>query len=537
MTAVIFVKGGSNAAVFAGTADAASAGASAAAAAASAASISGVVKIARPAGFVGGVQDNYGRYFMAVRANGSVVFPQLEATFATISNATFGGATLQQKAPRGYSYGWSDQYGRFVGGFRNDGTFVTANMADVQTINGTPLSGFINASPTPVLDAEINMFTCYGQSRANGTQAAPVLTTAQLYDGLRFNDGVRPFDQVSPTRSSLVALIETDNGLTGTSELAETPCSGMEAGIKQLLVAENAIAYTDRPYQMLMVSEARGGTPISGLQSGTAPFNAIKADIDAMRTLAQAAGKTSKYRGFSWSHGESDYQAATSAATYRSALTATLSGLDTYAKTGNPANGDVRCFIDQVFAHATYGFPNNPYLALEQLAITEDTANFYMVGNFANLPISGYPHPTNAGAQWMGAYFSRAYKRVVIEGGNWQPLKPVEWYRDGNVVMLRFSPESGQLALDGSTGTTNSGLTMVDSGGAAITISSVTLIGKDMLKVVAAAPIAAGAKIRNGFVNGKTGIRDTMGASKTVTIGSNTYALHNWCVIFEKTLS
>lgn len=459
-------------------------------------------------------------------------------------------AAFKAIAPAGFVLGWADAFNRFIVALRASGAIVFSSIeskgpaslpsiTNVSSINGQPIGSYLNAAnyPDPVLDAEINLFTLYGQSRSSGTLAYPVLTTSQNYDGLRFNDDVRPYDQATPTRSSLVALIESDK--PGTPHLGETPASGMEATIKQRLVAENGIAYADRPYQMLMSCEGVSGTPMSGLKVGSTYYNWIKLDIDAMRTLAQAANKSSKFRGFSWSQGESDYSANTPASSYRTDLTAILAGLDAYAKAANPNNGDVVCLMDQVFGHATYGHANDPYLALEQLAISEDTPHFYMVGSLAHLATADGIHPINTSAQHMGAYFARAYKKVVIEKGTWSPLKPVDWSRDGKVVTLRFKPESGQLAIDTTTvaAQTNYGFTLVDSGGSALTISSVALVGKDTVKIVAAATVPAGAKIRAGFgAGGKTNLRDTMGDTVTATISGNIYKLHNWCVIFEKVL-
>lgn len=516
--------------------DAPNQAAAAAASAALAAGYAGAISITALPGYAGGFKDGRGRYFMVVRLSGSALFGSLEAYNANLSNLTAGGSTFKQKAPYGYSYGWGDASGRFSVGVRNDGALSATKLVNVKTINGVDTAGLVGpyASQKPVLDADINGFCIDGQSKGTGLNSQPVLTTAALYDGLRYSDGVRVYDTATPLRNSLVPLIETVNGSMG-----ETPASGMEATIKQRLLVENGIAYTDRPYQMLMTVEARQGYAISQLAVGSVPQLAIRSDIAAMQTLAQAAGLTSKFRGFGWSQGEADYTANTTAASYRSQLTAIRADLDTYAKSLNPKNGDVICFIDQVFAHASYSHPNDPYLALEQLAISEDTPNFVMVGNFAHLPNAGYPHWTNQASQWAGAYYGRAYKRVIVEKGTWLPLKPVDWWRDGNIVMLRFTPESGQLFFDTSTipAKTNYGFSLVDSGGSAITISSVSLVGKDTVKIVAATAVGAGAHVRGGNADGYTNLRDTMGDTIKAAIGTNVYRLDNWCVIFDKTLT
>lgn len=496
-----------------------------------------------PAGYVGGVCDLNGRFRVLFKPDLTMVIAEAEIDALTITSLEAGGASITQNAPPGFARAWGDAHGRFCLGITDDGGLAAPVLEDVVSINGKNWSEIVagtQSSTTPVLDAEINLFCFYGQSKPAGTQSIPPLTTVQLYDGLRFADGVRPYDAATPARSSLVALIETDNGGSGSSELAETPAGGFNETLKERIFAENGILYTDRPYQMLMTCEARGGTAISGLQSGTGPYNDIESDIGAMRTLAQAAGKTSKFRAFGWSHGESDYAANTPLSSYRPALVGIRTGLDAYAKAANPANGDVYCFVDQVFAHATYGHANDPYIALDQLALCQTDPHFVMVGNFAHLPNSGYPHWTNAGSKWAGAYYARAYKRVIIDGGTWKPLVPVEAYRDGTVVLVRFAPESGQLVFDTATiaAQASMGFSLADPGGSAITINSVSLLAKDTVKIVAATTLAAGSFVRMGYGSlGATNLRDSMGDTIVANMGGLNKPLHNWCVINSQTLS
>lgn len=505
------------------------------------ATVAGKLSADEPYLKIGGIADSRGRYIALFAPDGSIRFNAALFNSLTATNLFVGGSQFGSGTPYGYSYAWRDANGRVTVGIKNTGELSARRLVNVDSINGkewselATVTGGAAAAASAILDAEMNHFDFYGQSKPAGMSSTPPLTTTQLYDGLRFSDGVRPYDAGTPSRSSLVPLIETTNGALG-----ETPAGGFNETLKERIFAENGLLYTDRPYQMVLTDEAQSGSPIANLAVGTAPYNAIKSDIDAVRTLAQAAGKTSKFRGFGWSQGESDYSASTLIATYRASLTAIRNGLDTYAKAGNLANGDVLCFIDQVYAHAEFGHPNDPYIALDQLALCNSDPHYIMVGNLAFLPENGAPHWSNVGSKWAGAYYARAYKRVIIDGGVWAPLQPVESYRDGNIVMLRFKPESGKLAFDTSTvgAQTSMGFTLADPSNAAITINSVALVGNDMVKIVAATSIAAGSFVRNGYGGaGLTNLRDTMGDTIIAGMGGQNKRLDNWGVIFNQTLA
>jgi hypothetical protein len=348
---------------------------------------------------------------------------------------------------------------------------------------------------------------------------------------------VRPTDAGGTSASqhaSLQPLTETANGTTW----GETPVAGTCDYIKQRILAKYSIAYTQQSYQMLGSSAGAGGTAIAGLVSGTGPFQLLKDNVSYGYSLAQAAGKTYKFRAFGWLQGESDYQNGTSAATYQAALIQLRSDLDTYVKSVTSQADNVACIVAQVDGADTYGSPGNPYLATTQLSICNSQANFYMACPVYQLPMADYPHFTAVGSKWLGAYYGRVYTRVLVEGGTWKPLQPVSAYRQGTIAVLKMNVPSPPLVFDvvnvGSV--TNKGFTLVDSSNNPITINSVSIIEKDTVKIVAASTIPAGAKLRYGFSTQNGGnLRDS--DAETISISGTNYPLYNWCVIFEQVLA
>jgi hypothetical protein len=131
------------------------------------------------------------------------------------------------------------------------------------------------------------------------------------------------------------------------------------------------------------------------------------------------------------------------------------------------------------------------------------------------------------------------YKRVVIDAVDWKPLSPVAVYRQGSIALVKLHlPTSKPLIFDGVSvpNQTNHGFTLVDSANVEITISSVAITGKDLVKIVTATVIPAGAKLRYGF-SGIGNLRDTQGNTLVFGGGGLNLPMHNWCCIFEETLT
>src|SRR5262249_13771365 len=70
---------------------------------------------------------------------------------------------------------------------------------------------------------------------------------------------------------------------------------------------------------------------------------------------------------------------------------------------------------------------------------------FPYVGAGASFP--GW-HLSNAGYRWLGEYYAKAYKKVVIDGGSWTPLKPNTISRAGAVITVTFDVPAPPLVLD-----------------------------------------------------------------------------------------
>jgi hypothetical protein len=152
-------------------------------------------------------------------------------------------------------------------------------------------------------------------------------------------------------------------------------------------------------------------------------------------------------------------------------------------------------------------------------------------------------HPTNEGYRWLAEYYGKVYKRVIVDGGSWSPLRPASITRSGAVITATFSVPAPPLVLDTTlvTDPGSYGFEFHDDSGAPPPITGVVLTGPDTVEItLSAAPVGGGERLRyaytgiptnsGGPVAGPRGnLRDSDAAP---SLYGNT--LYNWCVHFDK---
>lgn len=496
-----------------------------------AAKVAPLVPIA-PEDFAFSLVDGFGGVAFGVHADGTVYIASINGKSVSewLKDTEQSGALITPH-PLGYKLAVVDQHGRAAVGVKDDGTFAAVRM-EATFLNGVSVSSIVSGSGSGAAVArrsrfpsEINMVLSYGQSLSVGADGVPPISLTQRFDNLRFAGGVRTFDSATPY-TALVPLIETQN-----STMGETPVTGATDMVKELVAAEDGLTYDEHAFQLLGSAPGAGGTAIAGLSLGTSPFNRFVADVQNGYNLAQAAGKSFKVGAMFWTQAESDYIGSTPAATYKAAFIKLRNDLEERVKSITGQTEPLVCISYQVQGHATYGYPGNPYLAVTQLEVAREQANHYVA-----CPLYWSAQSVHQSAQnykRLGAYYGLAYKRIVIDGEDWKPVMPVQIDRQGTIILARFNVPKGPLVFD--TGframQPNYGFSVVDSGGVAVTISSVALVGPDTVKIVTAAP-APGGRLRYGFTNGGN-LRDSQGDAIIFDGGGQNFPLHNWCVIFD----
>ena len=146
----------------------------------------------------------------------------------------------------------------------------------------------------------------------------------------------------------------------------------------------------------------------------------------------------------------------------------------------------------------------------------------------------------------MGEYYGRVYSHIFLEGGTWEPLRPLSIKRKDAVIRVRFHVPEPPLVLDTTAVTNpgNYGFEYSDSSSSPPSIKSVSIVDEDTVEILlSATPTSTSAKFlgyaATGISGAKsgpvTGARGNLRDSDT-TPSLYSSALHNWCVHFREAI-
>jgi len=373
-------------------------------------------------------------------------------------------------------------------------------------------------SPSVGYTAGLNFFHITGQSLAEGSEDGAILTTAQEYDNIMFAKAAD-----TPVAYEPAYAVGTNT---------ETPMYGALGHINELIAEDSINPLTDN-YQVITCNNGYGSYSIAALQKGSVPFNRVISQIAAAKAISVTEGRTFKFKGTMWLQGEADD--AMSQYDYEHLLNR-LS--DDYADMGGAAAG-CRCAAPLI----TYQTTTNPgpNVPLAQLEASLNSPIIYMAAPcyFLDFAPDGR-HLTATSAKWIGGYFGLVYKRVLIDGIDWSPVRPLSYVQSGNDVTLTMHVPVSPLVLDTTLlpAQPNYGFAAFNDSDAAISITSVSLVDSNKVKITTASAIPSGGYITYALSaqaepvrsNGGCGnLRDSQGVTMTY-IGK---PMHNWCVLFK----
>lgn len=156
-------------------------------------------------------------------------------------------------------------------------------------------------------------------------------------------------------------------------------------------------------------------------------------------------------------------------------------------------------------------------------------------------------HLTGASSRWLGEYYGKVIKKVVIDHESWRPLSPDSAVRSGNIIYANFHVPAGSLTFDTTlvSARTNYGFEYYDSTSSA-TISSVEILDSDTVKVtLSGTPTGANQRLRyayTGVPGTNTGAQNAGSAAGNLrdsdpypSLYGNT--LYNWAVHFDEPIT
>lgn len=396
-------------------------------------------------------------------------------------------------------------------------------------------------------DSEINMFICYGQSWAGGYDASAI-TRTQRYDNIMLNTGIKnnPLNDTSQTATSFVPMVE-ENGTSsgsGSQTVGETPVSAQSNMVKQLIESENGYSYGDFPYQILGTSPGYGSQTLAQLSKNTNWYARLIAQVQIAYDIATALNKKLVVQAFSWAQGDLGTGLT---GTYAENLEQLRADIDADVKAITGQTQTVKCITWQAFLY-TNGQAKQWYE--KYVGASETYPNIICSGATYHLDnvAAGNLHFTAESQDWLGAYFGIAYKRTIIDGQKFIPVKPVSASHNGNALWVKFNVPQKPLVWDTDRVAIadNYGFNLYDSGGTEKALTSVEIVSPDTVKFVCSSAIAdtdyltygQNGTTYNRLTGNRGNLRDTQGDYLTYLSGVDTVLpMHNWCVIFNKTVA
>ena len=405
--------------------------------------------------------------------------------------------------------------------------------ADGTSLQDAPIGDGSLLDPSFVY-RDINHVLGTGQSLSIGTLGTPVLSLAQPYANTTFVTG--PLSGGTGL-TSFIPLVEKDLETHSSSFANEVTMLARDV----VLVGQPA----GRTSHDLLVSQhGIGGQPYSALKKGgtTACYATGMAQLKAGHDLAVAAGKSYVVRAVTNVHGETDHQILNPA--YAANLVEWQNDYETDVKAVTGQAEHVPMLESQISSWTRFNNSTTSQIPGAQLAAHVDSAGkVVLVGAKYHLPyVADGVHLTNEGYRHMGEDYAKVYRRVILEGKPWEPVRPQTVTRAGAVVTVKMYVPATPLVLDTTlvTDPGKFGFEWADDGPATPTVASVALAGPDTVVVtLSAAPTGANPRLRYAY----TGIAGAVAGPTTgprgnlrdsdATPSRGSYPLYNWCVHFE----
>lgn len=455
---------------------------------------------------------------------------QFEAFLASGGVGALGGVIVSTP-----SYPWAvvDKDGRVALALDKDYKVVGNGLDKVQA----PLKQNGN------YDAEINMFICYGQSWSTGYDASAI-TTVPRYDNLMLDTGIMtdPLSDLTAVATSFLPAVEKTQ--TTGQKKGETPVTAQMHIVKQLMESEDGLGVADLSYQLLGTAPGMGSKTLAQLEKGTDYYARLIAQVQQAHDIATAMGKRLVVQAFSWVQGSLGRTG-----NYAEALEQLRADIDADVKAITGQTQDVKCITWQSFIYNASLRAKQVYN--QYVGAAETYPNIICAGATYHLDnvSAANLHFTSESQDWLGAYFGVAYKRAIIDGEGFEPVKPTKASKSGKILYVKFNVPQRPLVFDTErlTEAPNKGFKLYATDGTEKTITDVAIISPDTVKIVCDEDVASTDRLTYGEITADAyqwvsdnhgNLRDSQGDHIQYESGAGvSLPINNWCVIFDKTIA
>lgn len=490
-----------------------------------------------------------------------------------------------------YAFAVTDPSGNVICGMLNDewvspgGTAATDYLARDQA--NIERSNRKTSSPVTTVQrmtALYNTTVLYGQSLGRGQETWPALSRTNRFQNKMLGGNVLPSEldgATYPTFGSAVLndlFAQTSNGAIlyddaaeaalppGDSAFGEQPNHGW-VNMAKFLHNQVSLLENDDSRLFVTFNPSVSGRTIEQLSKVNTQdaINRYARFLDGLAKIQAGVGSAPHVvAGILWMQGEYNYRdegGSWDEASYKNLFSQLIDDMvaDCMAATGQslpPAfftyqtGGAYTSDVD------SFGNPGL-HVGMAQLEVALEKSNVWMVGPTYPYTDKG-GHLDSNGSRWFGNQVAKVYHHVVRMGKDWSPLRPVNVEKVGNTILIDFHVPVAPLAFDTPyrvlTPMTyaDKGFRVTNSGGSAVGISSVEIIGGSIVKIVCASDPGVNGRVWYADKTAHDGngmLRDSdptvafddyvftpehgMYADANIpALVNKPYPLHNWCVAF-----
>ncbi len=342
-----------------------------------------------------------------------------------------------------------------------------------------------DASPTPSYKHyDINHVLSTGASDSVANGGSPVITTTQPFGNLSFDTGVMTAGtcngngcKVFQTPTSFVPLVEGDRFFNYGVETISSGLANQASVFASAWFAKVGLPAV--PHDVLVSLHGRSGNEYWCLRQQTAdvsagcnlcyyastlgylpPFEEALMQVQSAKALAQAAGKSYVVRAVTAIHGQGESDSNEQNFTFLHSTDGSGRRLTSYTDALLDWQQDYDTKVRQITGQAEH----IPLFVSQFGSMTTATSIIpqrqldahRLSGGKVVLVAPNYPFPhytdcnhyTNHSQRWLGAYFAKAYQRVVVEGGTWEPTRPTSISRAGNIITVKYVVPVPPLVID-----------------------------------------------------------------------------------------
>lgn len=302
-------------------------------------------------------------------------------------------------------------------------------------------------TPTYASDSTsyINHIISSGQSLSVGSDGCPALTTTQ------------PFNNLSITEPTNLRLIPAFRPLVEDFQICKTVTNGVRdtvEGISSAMANTISNLSTAPAYEDFAVSMHGGpGYPYEGLKKDTPNYNDGMAQIKAARNAAGALGRHYRVPAVTIVHGETDTILSTPADQYTASLGEWQRDYEKDVKAITGQFDHIPLFHTQTSSHTSYDKKTSAIPESQLKASEENTGKVIMVGPkyFMNYQEERGPtsaHMKNTSYRWLGEYYGKVIKKVLVDKEDWKALSPQRITLSGNTIIVKLNVPVGPIVID-----------------------------------------------------------------------------------------